>query len=545
MLVFIAPFTLADSLSSQLAHYDNAQKKFEKSKTDFQECQKYDDDCSDIEEEILYNAVSYATESIHIMLTYIGYASNPTQTAAAQSSLQKALDDLTYVKTKEDFQAIVLTVKTSWTSITEAVKQKPVEDLKEEVDSLIEKGKLIDAKIDCGIDELSSSTSALDASYKEFSAQIAEAEKQISEADNSLAHNAQASTVLASVMSAQEALKKSQSSLTTALDALSAAGGSLCSEITVSTTTETETTAETDSEVDTEAETQDVEPVAQIPAKTVAQLVKEYDLSDYYYNADEAISSLKDYIDEKQEDNYDTSKAEDVLSQAQEYFNAGVDLIKNNAGKGALSKFLNAQQTAVRGLNSEYYKVGTSSSSLSQNYNDFVDCMQQAGYATQRDGCYEDYGISSGTAEDIESCLGEASSDSEEEECYVDAEDEADYQESSSASELLDRITALEDDLGALEDDVTALYDELSDSQESSSSDTYRDIDHDIDALLSDVQSQRNDYDATIDDINDLIDDENTDNADDDLTDLEDEVESYIEDIQNEIDDLQDEINSL
>lgn len=539
-LLLITPFAAAESMSSLANKYDNAKKQFEKSKTDFQDCQKVDDDCTDLNDETLDNAVAYAKAGINIMLSYISYADNPSATAAAQASLEKARDDLQYVKSKEDFKTIAASVKTTWKSIADIVKQKPVEDLKDEVDALVEKGKLIDAKLDCGIGQLSSSNSDLDASYKEFAAQIAEAKKQIKEADDALSHKAHAATVLESVQSAQESLKNSQASLNTALNALSAAGGSLCSEVTVATeTTKTEEINQTETTNKTTTETTTTQ-------KSLSALIEEYSLSDYYYNAKDAISTLKDYISNKQDDGYDTSKAENVLAEAEQYVTDGESLVKNNAGKGAFSKFLNAEQAAVRGLNAEYYKVSATASSANADYKAFVSCMEKAGYATQRQTCYDTYGISSGTADDIESCLDSASTSSDKVACYVDAKDEVQIQISSTETDLQTRITAVDDDMNTLEDDVTALYNKLSASGESTSSTDYRTIDHEIDALVSDVQSQHDDYDKnTIPDINTLIDDGKLDTADRDLSDLEDEVSNFIDDTQNQIDDIQNEIDSL
>ncbi|MBI5072561.1 hypothetical protein HZA99_01965 [Candidatus Woesearchaeota archaeon] len=538
LLLIALPFAAADSLSSLLAHYNNAKKDFEKSKTDLSDCQKVDADCSDLDYETLDNAVSYAKASINLMLSYISYADDTAATATAQASLEKARDNLQYVKSKEDFKAIISSIKTSWTSVGDTVKQKPVEDLKDEVDALVEKGKLIDAKLDCGIGELSSKNSDLDASYKEFAAQITEAEKQIKEADSSFSHKAHAATVLESVQSAQESLKNSQASLTTALDALTAAGGSLCSEVTVTT----KTTAETNKTNTTDKTTETTKTTTQ---KSLSSLLEEYSLSEYYNNADDAISSLKDYIHKKQNDGYDTSKAEDVLAKAEQYMTDGENLVKNSAGKGAFSKFLNAEQTAGLGLNVDYYKLSASASAVNADYNAFVSCMEKAGYATQRQNCYDEYGISSGTADDIESCLDSASTSSDEADCYLDAKDEAQVQISSTETDLQTRMTAVDDDMNTLEDDITALYNALSASGESTSSSDYRTIDHEIDALLSDARSQHDDYDQTIADINKLIDDGKLDTADRDLTDLEDEVSNYIDDTQNQIDDIQNEIDSL
>ncbi|MBI5002876.1 hypothetical protein HZC31_05795 [Candidatus Woesearchaeota archaeon] len=544
LALLVMPFAAADSVSSLLSSYEKSQEKFLDLKDELKECQLLDDGCEDIEDELLDAALPYAKDTINLMLAYVYYVNDATN-ADAQEELEQALDDLQYADSKEEYDDVLAAVKTAWKSIADDLKQKTVEDLFAAVDALVDKGEIIDAKLACGIGELSTSSTALDDAYTTFSADIAKADEQIDAAEDLLNSGGDLTDVVATIKSAQEALKSSQTSLTTARDALTAKGGTLCAEVVIE---------DDDADEDDDAEETEDEEVEEEPEEEVEEeqdldtLLNDYDLDSYYEDAQDAIETLVEYIEEQQGDDYDTSKAEVVLAQAEAYLEDAEELVLTKKGVGAISKLLNAQQTAQRGLNSEYYKAGSGSSSggsATADYQAFVDCMESASYSYQRTACYDDYGIDGDTQTEIADCLAAANAEDERLDCYSEAEEEAALQEGDDEEALRDRLETLEDDLDDLEDDVTALYNELSQSGESSTSDDYKDVDSAIDDLLDEVQEANQGYADDMDDIDTKIDLGDESEADDLLDDLEDEVADYIEDMEAEIADIQDDIDAL
>ncbi len=549
LVLLVLPFAAADSASSLLFSYEKSQVKFLDLKEEFEECQLLDDDCDDIENELLDTALPYVEDAITLMLAYVYYV-NDADNTDAQAELEQARDDLQYADSKEEYDDVLAAVTTAWKSVADDIKQKTVEDLFAQVDALVDKGKIIDAKLECGIGELGSSTDALDDAYASFAADIAEADEQIDAAEDLLDKVGDLSEVVSTIKSAQEALKSSQTSLTEARDALTAKGGSLCTEVVIEEDEDDDADEDDDvdktedeEEVEEEVEEEEVEEEADLD-----ELLNEYGLDSYYEDAQDAIETLVEYIEEQQEDNYDTSEADVVLAQAEGYLEDAEELVLEKSGIGAISKLLNAQQTAARGLNSEYYSAGGGSSSSgtgSEDYEAFVDCMEGASYSYQRDACYEDYGIDGDTQTEIADCLAAANAEAERLDCYSEAEEEAVAQEGNDEEALRDRLSTLEDDLDDLEDDVTALYNELSQSGESSTSDDYETVDTAIDDLLDEVQEANQGYFDDMDDIETKIDLDDESEADDLLDDLEDEVADYIEDMEAEIADIQQDIDAL
>ena len=229
-LLFALPFAAAENVTSLLNTYDNAKKHFDKVKEELVDCQATGDDCEDIQEDVLDAAIDTAKEGITLMLAYLEYSGSD---GSAVADLEKALDDLGYVHDKDDFEAVVASAKTTWTSVSISVKQKTIEDLFAEVDELVDKGELIDAKLSCGVEELSASDTTLDTAVASFSAAIALADQRIDAAEELLSKGEDLDSVLATIKDAQASLKESQTSLSTAHNALTAAGGSLCSEVTI------------------------------------------------------------------------------------------------------------------------------------------------------------------------------------------------------------------------------------------------------------------------------------------------------------------------
>lgn len=551
-VLLFAQFAEAESLASLLSKYKKAQKEYQKIREELTECRALDEECDDIEdieEELLDAATYYARFGIEIMLLYIEsrVSDDSDELDDEKTALEEALDELKYAKTKEDFDEVITKAKTAWTSAAPYIKQKTIKDLKEIVAGLVEKGRLIDAKLNCGITALETNetdTANLEDVYTSFSADINAAEAHIKKAEEVLASNGELNTALEYIKTSQLYLNNSQTALATAITSLEEQGGSLCTEVTL---VEEEEAEEFEAEEEESEETETVtveEPEEEEEERDFDSLVDEYGLEDYYDEAKEAIDDLVDYIEEKQDAGYDTSKADAILAQAEDYMEEATSLILEQEGKGALSRLFNVATTAQKGMNSEYY-TKTSTSSSSSDYAAFVSCMEAASYTYKREECYDDYGISEGTQEDIETCLDVATTTNEKEECYAEAENEAEKEIDADAEELQERINILEDDLDDLEGNVTDLYDTLSDSGESSSSSSYISIDDDIDNLLDDVQETNEGYEQDLEDVQTLIDNERYDDADEDLDSLEEEIENYIEDMEEEIADIEQDINVL
>ncbi len=558
-VLFILPFAAAENVTSLLNTYDNAKKHFDKAKEELVDCQATGDECEDIEEDVLDAAIDTAEEGIALMLAYLEYSGID---GASVTDLEKALDDLDYVQDKDDFEKVVASAKTVWASVSVSIKQKTIEDLYAAVEELVDKGELIDAKLSCGVEELDASDVTLTSAVASFSAAIATADQRIDAAEDLLSKGDDLDSVLATIKDAQASLKESQRSLSTAHTALTAAGGSLCSEVTIveddddddddengdDTDEEDEAEQEAEQEDTEEAEAaEDDEEETEEQEQDLDELLDDYGLSDYYDDAEDAIENLEEYISEKEDDGYDATDAEEVLEQAKEYLAQGEDLVLESSGNGALSRFFNAKQTAERGMNSEYYDYnpGSSSASGSADYVAFVDCMEGASYSYQRTICYDDYGIADGTQSDINECLSAASSESDRITCYSEADEEAEEQEGDDEEALQDRIDAVQDSLEALEEEVTDLYDALAATDEDSSSDDYEALDSDIDDLLDTVQGDIQGYEDDLDDAQDEIDLGDEDEADELLDALEDEVEEYIEDIEEQIAEIQEDIDAL
>lgn len=542
LLVFLVmPFAVADSVSPFLSSYEKSQKKFLDFKEELKDCELADDNCDDIKDDLLDAAIPHLRDAIALMQAYVTYAGKDT------TALEQALDDLQYADSKEEYDAILADVKVAWASLAGDIKKKAVEDLFASVDALVDKGEIIDAKLECGIDALDSSTSSLDSAYTSFSADIAKADEQLDAVEELLASK-NLDEALVGIRNAQNALKSSQTSLASARDALTAKGGTLCAEVVIEDDDDDadEDDDTDDEEEDAEEETAAVEEDVE-EEQDLDELLSDYDLDSYYEDAQDAIETLTEYIEEQQDNNYDTSKAEVVLTQAEGYLKDAEKLVLGSGGTGAISRLLNAQQTAVRGMNSEYYKAGSGSSSGSAtaDYDAFVACMEGASYSYQRDACYEDYAIDGDTQTEINDCLAAANAEDERLDCYSEAETEAEKQAGDDEEALRDRLSTLENTLDDLEDEVTALYDELSDSGESSTSDDYKDVDTAIDTLLDDVQEANQGYLDDLDDIETKIDLGDENEADDLLDDVEDEVADYIEDMEAEVADIQQDIDAL
>jgi len=543
------PFAAAENVTSLLNTYNNAKKHFDKAKEELAACQATGDDCEDVEEEVLDAALDAAEEGIALMLAYLEYSGID---GASVADLEKALDDLDYVQDKDDFEKVVASAKTAWASVSASVKQKTIEDLYAAVEDLVDKGELIDAKLSCGLEELDASDATLNSAVASFSAAIATADQRIDAAEALLSKGDDLDSVLATIKDAQASLKESQISLSSAHTALTAAGGSLCSEVTIVEDEEDDSDDE-DNDDEDDAEQEDTEEADEEDEQETEEeqdldeLLEDYGLNEYYDDAQDAIENLEEYISEKEEDGYDASDAEEVLQQAKDYLAQGEDLVLESSGAGALSRFFNAQQTAERGMNSDYYDYspGSSSASGSADYVAFVECMESATYSSQRTVCYEDYGIRSGTQSDMNDCLAAASSESDRIDCYSEADEEAEEQEGDDAEALQDRIDAVQDSLEDLEKDVTDLYDALAATDEDSSSDDYEALDSDIDDLLDTVQADIQGYENDLDDVQDELDFSDEDEADELLDALEDEVEDYIEDIEEQIAEIQEDIDAL
>lgn len=539
LLLFALPFAVADSVASLVAHYKNAKQEYQELRAEFDACEEADDDCEDIEEDLLDAAIDYAEAGIEMMLAYIDYTDS-SELAEEKETLEQALEDLDYVETKEDFDEVIASVKSAWSTAIPDVKKKTVEGLKNEVADLVSKGKLIDAKLDCGIENLETSSSDLHDAYTSFSEDIAEAEEHMEQAEALMKSDGDVDAILEYVKKSQEALKNSREPLDKATSVLEAQGGSFCAEVTLE-----EEEKETEVEEEAEEEEEGEEETEEAEEEDIDALVDEYGLDTYYSDAKDALENLIEYIEEKQDDGYDTSEADDVLAQAEAYLAEAEELILKEGGKGALSRLFNAKQTAERGLLSDYYSLRTGAAYATGDFAAFVSCMESASYTYQREDCYDDYGISDNTQEEIETCLDNAVTTAQEEECYAEAEDEAEKQVSADAEELQERIDVLEEQLEDLEGNVTDLYDALAATGEDSSSSEYQAIDADIDDLLQDVQQANEDYLQQFEDIETLIDNERYDDADDDLDSVESEIEDYIEDMENEIEDIQQDIDLL
>lgn len=548
LLLFIIPFVWAAELSSLIDNYEQKKETFLEYKAELESCTDAGDDCEDIENDVLDAAIDTAELGIEIMQAYIEYTA-VTDADTLIEQLETAKNDLKYADSKEEFDAVIADVRATWSTVADDIKQMTVEDLYAAVDELVDKGELIDAKLSCGIDKLTDGSEVLDTTYEEFSAAITAADEKIDEAEALLEAN-DYDAALAAITAAQNSLKDSQSSLQTATTTLSAEGGELCAEVTITededeTEDETEDEAENESEDESETESEDEEEQQEEEEQDLDELLSDYGLSSYHNDATEAIETLVDYIDERKEGGDDTSEAEDVLADAETYLAEGEQLVLEEEGTGAISKFLNAQQTAERGLNSEYYSEGEATVEGSEDYQAFVDCMETASYSSQRDECYDDYDISGEVQDEIESCLSTADDQDTRYDCYEEAADEAEQQVDDEAQELQDRVDALKDDLEDLEEAVTDLYDALAAKDLDSDDEDFISIDADIDDLLERVQGDREEFETDLDTIEDMIEDEDYDEADNDLDTIESEIEDYVTDKEADKDDIQEDIDNI
>ncbi len=541
-LLFTMPFIAAKTVASLLSDYNKAKADYQEVRKELDECRLLDEDCEDIEEDILDPAVAYIKAGINLMLAYFDYVDD-VELADEQATLEQALDDLKYVKTKEDFDEVRAAVSSVWLSAAPSIKLATTEALLHEVSSLVDTGKLIEAKLDCGVDKLPARTTALVSASSSFAARIAEAEKHIKVAEELFASqgSAEVERILQALESSQASLKDSQTALSSSLDVLETAGGKLCEEVTtVEEEEESEETADEESEEEVNGEETVEEETEEVDFD---DLLEESGLESYYSDAEEAIENLIDYIEEQQKEDYDTTKADVVLAQAEAYLKQAEDTITKRSGS-ALSALFNAKNAAERGMYKDYYTKKSDSSSATADYDVFVTCMEATGYAAQRTACYTKYGISGGTQEDIESCLDTASVGNKAS-CYEFAEDEAQEQVSSEADVLSARVSEVEDDLATLEDDVEQLFNDLTGTDVDSDDADYQTIYNAIADLLDDVQGQNNQYGEDVDAVEDQIQNDDYDEAEDALDSLETEVEEYVNDIEDKIRDIENDIAVL
>ncbi len=541
VLLFTMAFIEAKTVASLLSEYNKAKADYQIVRKELNECRLLDEDCEDIEEDILDPAIEFANAGIKLMLAYIDYIDD-VELADEQATLEQALDDLKYVKTKEDFDEVRAAVSSAWLSASPSIKLATTEALLHDVASLVDTGKLIEAKLDCRVGKLPARTTALVSASSSFAARIAEAEKHLKAAEALFASQGSAEEILQALESSQESLKDSQVALSTGLEALESAGwegGELCEEVTaVEEEEETEKTKEAEKEVVEE------EPEEEVEELDFNELLGESGLESYYSEAEEAIENLIDYIEEKQEEGYDTTKADTVLAQAEAYLQQAKDTIIKGSGS-AISALFNAKNAAERGLWKDYYTEKSDSwSSAAADYDAFVTCMESAEYAAQRTTCYTTYGISSGTQEEIESCLDTATAGNEAQ-CYEFAEDEAQKQTSSEKEELSARVDAVEDDLAALEDDVEKLFNDLADSGVDTGDADYQSVYNAIKSLLDDVQDQHKQYAGDMDAIGDQLQDKDYNDAEDALEQLETEVKEFVNDIEDQIRNIENDITAL
>lgn len=536
----------AKTVASLLSDYNKAKADYQKVRKELDECRLLDEDCEDSEEDILDPAVEYAEAGIKLMLAYIAYVDN-TELADEQATLEQALDDLKDVETKEDFDEVRASVSEAWLSAAPSIKLATTTALLHEVSSLVDTGKLIEAKLDCAVDKVPTKTTTLVSTSAAFAARIKEAEKHLKAAEALVSSQGSAEDIVKYVKNSHNSLKDSQEALSRGLEALETAGGKLCEEITtVDESEETEETEEEEEEEQEEAfeEAEEGEEVSEEEEVDFDNLLEEAGLESYYSEAREAIENLVDYIEEQQEEGYDTTKADTVLAQAEAYLKQAEETIKKGSGS-AISALFNAKNTAERGLWKDYYtKKSDGWSSTNADYEAFVTCMDAAGYAAQRTTCYTNYGITSGTQEEIENCLDTASAGNEAS-CYEAAKDEAQEQINSEGEELSARVDEVEDDLAALEDDVEQLFNDLADTNVDTEDADYQTIYSAITALLDDVQDQHQQYTEDMDAVDVQIQNEDYNDADDALDALETEVEEFVNDIEDQIRDIKNDITAL
>lgn len=533
----------AKTVASLLSDYNKAKADYQKVRKELDECRLLDEDCEDFEEDLLDPAVEYAEAGIKLMLAYIRYIDN-AELADEQATLEQALDDLKDIETKEDFDEVRASVSDAWLSAAPSIKLAATTALIHDVASLVDTGKLIEAKLDCAVDKVPAKTTTLVSTSAAFAARIAEAEKHLKAAEALVSSQGAAEDIVEYLKNSQESLKDSQAALSKGLDALKSAGGILCEEVT--TVEESEETEETEEGVEEEAleEAEEEEEVSEEEEVDFDNLLEEAGLESYYSEAREAIENLVDYIEEQQDEGYDTTKADAVLAQAEAYLKQAEDTITKGSGS-AISALFNAKNAAERGLWTNYYtKKSDSWSSTSADYDAFVVCMDSAGYAAQRNTCYTNYGISSGTQGDIESCLDTVSAGNEAS-CYEAAKDEAQEQINSEEEELSARVNEVEDDLAALEDDVEQLFNDLTDTNVDTGDADYQTVYNAIADLLNDVQDQHQQYTEDMDAVEVQIQNEDYNDADDALDALETEVEEFVNDIEDQIRDIKNDIAAL
>ncbi len=543
LVMLCVPLVTAASYSQLLSDYKHTQTKYQEIRDELDECRLLDDDCDNIEEDLLNPAVNYAEAGVELMLAYIDHIDSDNL-VEAETELRTASDNLKYVDSKEEFDKILDSIIAAWGSAANIIKLTTVTAIYDEVKELVTTGKIIDAKLSCAISALDSSTSALDDSHNSFNSRILEAEKHIKNAEEIL--ESDPNSAFATIKLAQSSLKNSQALLSSALELLETQGGSLCTEVVID-----ETIGNNDANDGLENEMSDLEDetnddTEQIKLNSVDKMLDDCGLSNYYDDAKEAIENLVSNIEKKQADDYDTSKADDILKTAENYIEDTDDTLKKGSCPG-VSKLLNAKNEADRGMGSGYYTkvTGTSSSGSSEDYVKFVACMEKASYSYQRRNCYEDYDISSGTQEDIEDCLNKGTS---EETCYADASDEAKVQENDEANDLFSQLTELEDSLDNLENDVQVLFNYLADTGINKEGNDYKTIYAAIEDLLDEVQNQNGKYKDDINDIEKLINDKKYDDAQDAIDGLDDEINNsgkYIADISTTIDNIKDDIDAL
>lgn len=147
-------------------------------------------------------------------------------------------------------------------------------------------------------------------------------------------------------------------------------------------------------------------------------LLEQYGLNSYYEDAQNAIDTLVEKIDEMEGYGYDVSIPNEYLTNAQKLLTEAEETILYSEGSGSLSMLLNAQTTAEQGMEAKYYIKSSVAVHKAETWENFVSCMGEATYLYQRLDCYDQYNIDDDKQAEIENCLKTIEVGNESD-CYV------------------------------------------------------------------------------------------------------------------------------
>jgi len=459
------PFVYA---GSDVANLADSKAEFLDLKEQIAECNEAGDNCDKLEKKIIPVAKDYIKYTANVMVEYIKEikddteGENNTNLVVAQGELYDAINSIDDLETKEDIKAMAADIAVAWDGVVDIIMYSALESFVGKAVEVVEQAEEIGEKLACTVDKLKEQgeeTTDIEYELGLYDARVVEAKEKHSNAQSVITEDYE--QVKIEVRLARISLENADQILESLMEKVDAFDFDM-SECDVEEE-ETEDDTEDDVEdVEDESDEDDTEDdVENETASTFEQALEDSGLEDDYDNAVSEMNRTQDEIADKEADGYGISSAENKLAEAENYLLLAENYILNNESGLAYSNLLNAKDAAIEARDDNMFSTGTGTTSSDDGdavgtKAEFIVCMDEADYSSDRIQCYSDFDISDDDKDDIEDCIREKPSD-EEDECWEDIEPGEGTDDDDNDSDEYKLEIELEDFTENLDEDSVSL----------------------------------------------------------------------------------------